>query len=97
VNTPWHARIQVVACTGPHDEREVCPLVTDGHCPLGRPDVVVTALDGPWDRSVLAAWTETGTPLVDARDVVTTDPAERLAHHVGAALQRLWPTQVSDE
>jgi hypothetical protein len=27
--------------------------------------------------------------MVDARDLAATDPAERLHHHIGAAIQRL--------
>ena len=62
----------------------------DGICPLEPFDVVVDALDGPWARCVHAAWTETDTPVVDGRRCSVTDPGERLDHHLGAALQRLW-------
>lgn len=83
------AAIEITACGGPRDEREPCPLVTDGACPLGPCDVVVSALEGPWAPSVCAAWSETSTPTVDATGVTATDPADRLHHHIGAVLQRL--------
>jgi hypothetical protein len=91
------AAIDVTACSGPRDEREVCPLVVEGRCPLGPCDIVVSALDGPWAASVRAAWAETSTPMVDAVDLTATDPAERLHHHIGAAIQRLWATYSSME
>ena len=40
------AAIDVTACSGPCDERELCPLVMDGRCPLGPCDIVVSALTG---------------------------------------------------
>jgi hypothetical protein len=83
------AAIDVTVCGGPRDEREVCPLVMDGTCPLGPCDIVVSALEGSWAPSVRAAWAETSTPMVDARDLAATDPTERLHHHIGAAIQRL--------
>jgi hypothetical protein len=83
------AAIDVTVCGGPRDEREVCPLVMDGTCPLGPCDVVVSALEGSWAPSVRAAWAETSTTMVDARDLAATDPTERLHHHIGAAIQRL--------
>jgi hypothetical protein len=86
------AAIDVTACCGPRDEREVCPLVMDGRCPLEPCDVVVSALKGPWATSVRAAWAQTSTPMVDATDLTATDPTERLHHHIGAAIQRLWAT-----
>jgi hypothetical protein len=88
--TPTDA-IEVTVCSGPRDERDVCPLVMDGTCPLGPCDIVVWALQGPWAPSVRAAWAETSTQIVDATDLAVTDPTERLHHHVGAAIQRLWP------
>jgi hypothetical protein len=84
--------IEVTASSGPRDEREVCPLVMDGTCPLGPCDIVVSALVGPWAPSVRAAWAQTSTPIVDATDPAATDPAQRLHYHLGAALQRLWST-----
>lgn len=92
---PPGSAFDVTVCAGPCDG-EVCPLVMDGACPLAPCDAVVTALDGPWARSVHAAWTRTGTPVVDARHVAATDAAERLTHHVGAALQRLWEPLTSE-
>ncbi|GEM_PF-2668821 len=88
VESPSRA-FEIVTCSGPEDEREECPLVADGTCPEGPFDVVVSALDGPWARPVCAAWQRSTTPVVDATGVTTTDPAERLEHHVGAAL-RVW-------
>jgi len=87
---------EVTTCAGP-GEGEVCLLVMDGRCPLGPCDVVVTALDGPWARSVRAAWLETGTAVVDAGELATADPSARLAHHVGAAMQQLWASEVPAE
>jgi hypothetical protein len=82
--------VDITTCSGPRDDRDTCPLVMDGRCPLGPFDVVVTALRGPWARCVRAAWAETNTPLIDAGGLATPDPDERFAHHVGAALQGLW-------
>ena len=87
--------VEVAVCAGPC-EGEVCPMVMMGTCPLQPCDAVVTALDSPWARSVRAAWRRTGTTMVDARDLPTTDPAERLRHHVGAALQALWAPLVAE-
>jgi hypothetical protein len=81
--------LDVATCAGPCDAHEVCPLVTEGRCPMGSFDVVVSALHGPWARSVLGAWQETGTPVVEAAGVASADPGERFAHHVGAAMQEL--------
>jgi hypothetical protein len=39
---------------------------------------------------VRAAWAQSSTPIVDATDLAATDPAQRLHHQIGAALQRLW-------
>jgi hypothetical protein len=86
--------VEVAVCAGPCDG-EVCPMVMMGSCPLGPCDAVVTALDGPWARSVRAAWRSTGTPVVDACELATTDPGERLRHHVGAALKALWAPLVA--
>jgi hypothetical protein len=86
------ASIEVTACSGPRGEREVCPLVMGGSCPIEPCDVVVSALTGPWAPSVRAAWAQTSTPMVDATELTATDPTERLHHHIGAAIQRLWPT-----
>ena len=69
----------------------------DGTCPLGPCDIVVSALKGPWAPSVRAAWAETSTPMVDATGLTATDPTERLHHHIGAAIQRLWATSSAVE
>jgi hypothetical protein len=63
----------------------------DGTCLLAPCDIVVSALKGPWAPSVRAAWAETSTQIVDATDLAATDPTKRLHHHIGAAIQRLWP------
>jgi hypothetical protein len=89
--------IEVTVCSGPRDERDVCPLVMDGTCPLAPCDIVVSALKGPWAPSVRAAWAETSTQIVDATDLAATDPTERLHHHIGAAIQRLWPVSSAME
>jgi len=88
--------VELTVCSGPRGTAETCPLVMDGNCPHGPFDVVVTALDGPWARSVRAAWDQTSTPVVDARQLDETDPDRRLAHHLGAAYQHLTPTTPSD-
>jgi hypothetical protein len=85
--------IQATVCAGPHDERETCPLVTEGACPVGPCDVVVTALEGPWAASVRAAWTDAGMPLVDASAAATDDAAQRFSSHIGAALHQLSVTR----
>jgi hypothetical protein len=94
--TPTDA-IEVTLCSGPRNEGDVCPLVMDGTCPLTPCDIVVSALKGPWARSVRAAWAETSTQIVDATDLAATDPTERLHHHIGAAIQRLWPVSSAME
>lgn len=81
--------VELTVCSGPCDTDETCPLVMDGTCPHGPFDIVVSALEGPWAPSVCAAWDQTATPLVDARQLDETDPALRLAHHLGAVYQRL--------
>jgi hypothetical protein len=94
--TPTDA-IEVTVCSGPRDEREVCPLVMDGTCPLEPCDIVVSALEGPWAPSVRAAWAETSSQIVDATDLAATDPMDRLHHHIGAAIQCLWPVSSAME
>lgn len=79
--------VEVVVCAGP-EEGEVCPLVMDGECPFEPFDVVVNGVTGVWAQSIRAAWAERSTPAVDGcSDVLPVDPDERLAHHVGAAIQ----------
>ena len=79
---PGSSAFDIVVCTGP-GEGEECPLVMDGSCPSGRPDVVVHAFDAdhPWSRSVRAAWAEAGVPVATADEPLTW-PA-----HVGAAVR----------
>jgi hypothetical protein len=82
----WRAGMEVRICSGPSSDHEQCPLVMDGCCPLGPVDVVVCALDGPWARSVHAAWLETPLLVVDAREGIEGSAPERFKHHIGAAL-----------
>lgn len=89
---PGATALDIVVCTGP-DGTEHCPLVVDGACPLGTPDVVVSNLSAanPWAHSVRAAWTEAGVPVVDVTDDERpiTWPA-----HIGAAVRAGWPKVV---
>lgn len=87
---PSPTPFDVTVCAGPAHEAEVCPLVLEGRCPLGSFDVVVGALDGPWERSVRAAWGLTSTPYVDDCAGLPQDPEARLTHHLGAALQQMF-------
>jgi hypothetical protein len=86
VELPFDVRV----CAGPRSEAEVCPLVTDGRCPLGPCDAVVTAMEGPWARCVRAAWAEDGIPVVVAPDAGATGRA-RLDRAVAAALAAVVP------
>jgi hypothetical protein len=72
--------VDVVVCSGPTACGDVCPLVLDGDCPVGRPDVVVCGLSGEWRPSVENAWRAEGVPVVSV-DGPLTWPS-----HVGAAL-----------
>lgn len=82
---PQAEAFDIVVCTGPHGAAEACPLVMVGHCPAGRPDVVVSALspENPWSHSVQAAW------RLD--DVPVAHPTRELTwpEHIGAALRAL--------
>jgi hypothetical protein len=69
----------------------------DGRCPLGRFDVVVGALQGPWATSVRAAWAEAATAYADATDITAEDHTDRVADHIGAALQTLYAPYRSGE
>lgn len=84
---PGATALDIVVCNGPTGP-ECCPLVADGSCPLGAPDVVVANLSAahPWAPSVRAAWAETGAPVVTAED---TGPLVWPAH-VGAAMIAIW-------
>ena len=77
------AGFDLVVCSGPASTHEECPLVMEGSCPAGRPDVVVCDLHGEWRRSVERAWCLEGVP------VVTTDGGTDAGHHLGAALCEL--------
>jgi hypothetical protein len=69
----------------------------DGACPLGRFDVVVGAVRGPWAASVRAAWAETGTAYADGSGITAEDPADLVAYHIGAALQALYTPRPAGE
>ena len=85
LSPPGSDVFDIVVCTGPRDAAEPCPLVMDGTCPAGRPDVVVSALspDNPWSHSVQAAWRLDDVPVVQPTSPLTW-PA-----HIGAALRTL--------
>jgi hypothetical protein len=91
----WPFNVSV--CAGPASDTEECPLVMEGACPLGRFDVVVGALEGPWARSVRAAWAETGTAYADGSGITADDPTDRVTYHIGAALQALCAPDRSGE
>jgi hypothetical protein len=90
LSPPGAAALDIVVCTGP-DGLEYCPLVADGFCPLGTPDVVVSNLSAanPWAASVQAAWAERGVPVVTASE---DEPPLTWPAHVGAAIRDRWPT-----
>ena len=72
--------VDVVVCSGPAGCGDVCPLVMDGTCPAGRPDVVVTALSSEWHTSVENAWRAEGVPVVRPPSPLVWP------EHLGAAL-----------
>src|SRR5437588_435797 len=55
--------MDVRLCSGPTSERECCPLVSDGFCPLGPCDVVVSDIEGAWASPVHRAWQQLGVPV----------------------------------
>lgn len=81
--------LDIVVCNGP-EGREYCPLVADGFCPVGTPDVVVANLSdaNPWARSVRAAWAEAGVHVVNP---TATTPLVWPAH-IGEAIRGCWPS-----
>ena len=79
-NSILAAGFDLVVCSGPASAHDECPLVMEGACPAGRPDVVVCDLHGEWRRSVERAWCLEGVP------VVTTAGGADAGHHLGAAL-----------
>ena len=80
--------IDVTVCSGPAPTHEYCPLVTDGRCPAGPCDVVVSSLDQPWGESVHRAWTREGVVAIRINDGAPPvgDPFDM---YVGAALTAL--------
>jgi len=86
--TPFDVRV----CAGPRSSAEVCPLVTEGRCPLGPCDAVVTAIDGPWAHCVRAAWRQAGVPVVEVPGGGATDARVRLDRAVAATMAALAPT-----
>jgi hypothetical protein len=92
LSPPGSSAFEILVCTGPDHAAEPCPLVLDGMCPLGRPDVVVSALgDGnPWQASVRAAWEHEGVRVA----IVHPDESPLVwPAHVGAAIRALLPTE----
>ena len=85
LSPPGSGAFDIVICSGPHDAGEECPLVMEGTCPAGRPDVVVSALstDNPWSHSVQAAWRLDGVPVARPTTPLTWP------EHIGAALRAL--------
>lgn len=77
------AGFDLVMCSGPSCPAEACPLVVDGSCPAGRPDVVVCDVQGEWRHSVEAAWRQDGVPVL-------TRPEGRDLDYAGAALKALF-------
>jgi hypothetical protein len=90
LQVPSSLGLDVTICSGPSSEREPCPLVLEGRCPLGPCDVVVCGLDGPWATSVHAAWREAGAVVLDGSDGLPESAEDRLRHHLGAAVTALF-------
>lgn len=82
---PGATAFDIVVCTGPQGT-EPCPLVVNGHCDVGVPDVVVSNLSdaNPWACSVRAAWAEAGVPVVRVED---DEPPLAWPAHIGAAIR----------
>ena len=80
--------LDLSACTGPSTASEACPLVVDGTCPLGTPDLVVSALRGCWQLPVAAAWKQEGVPVafVDAGGATSCRPHIAAAFSLGLSL-----------
>ena len=79
----------VQICSGPDGAMERCPLVTDGSCPIGECDVIVSSLRGPWANAVHAAWVDHG--IVATRVLDDGSAGQALFdQHVGAALSALY-------
>ena len=87
------AGVDVRVCSGPQSEREACPLVTDGACPLGSFDAVVSALHGPWAQPVRRAWSQQNTVMAKAQRDAELSLQDQLDAHVGAALQAVFRAQ----
>lgn len=85
LSPPGSSAFDIVICTGPHGTDEECPLVMDGCCPHGRPDVVVSALspENPWSHSVQAAWRLDQVPVARPTTPLTWP------EHIGAALRAM--------
>jgi hypothetical protein len=66
----------------------------DGECRFGQFDVVVGALEGPWSRSVRAAWAQTGVAYADGTGITAGDSTDRVANHIGAAVQALYASSL---
>jgi hypothetical protein len=81
LSPPGCTAFDVVVCTGPTGS-ETCPLVLDGTCPVGAPDLVVSAFaaDHPWAVPVRAAWEQLGVV------VATPDQPILWPSHLGVAI-----------
>ena len=88
LSPPGSSAVDIVVCTGP-ERADYCPLVADGFCPVGSPDVVVSNLSeaNPWSASVRAAWREAGVPLVTPKP---DEPPLVWPAHIGAAIRDRW-------
>jgi len=94
LSPPGAGAFEIVTCGGPEDG-EACPLVVDGTCPAGRPDVVVSAFgaSNPWAASVRAAWARDGVPVAEVHpdELPLVWPA-----HLGAAQRAFFATGDED-
>jgi len=71
-------------------DHEFCPLVSDGVCPLGSFDVVVSDLDGPWAEPVRRAWEQQPVPVARVTRAPDVDATEHVRACVGAAMAVLY-------
>ena len=87
------AGMDITICSGPGSDREVCPLVVDGACPVGSCDVVVSSLEGPWAAPVAQAWRYEGVLVTRATPDASSAPAQRFDGFVGEAVRALYAAQ----
>lgn len=86
--TPFGTDVDV--CSGPLTDHELCPLVSNGACPLGSFDVVVSDLDGPWAEPVRRAWEQQAVPMAQVTRTGEVDATEHVRACVGAAMAELF-------